>query len=136
MKKIASPQDLQAELQSVMAFVHGYGPQGRVDREAVADKLNDLADRIATFKWDPNDISLIEQMTDRNNHTEALIVAADMLGLKNLKKKLTLVAQLQDMEGSMPMALREYRDSLYDALMAQAKRQLDPEQFKKFYGAF
>ena len=47
MKKIASPNELQAEIRSIIAFVHGHGPEGKPDREAIAGKLRDLADRVA-----------------------------------------------------------------------------------------
>ena len=45
MHKIASPQDLQAEIRSVMAYVHDH--PGKPDREVVATKLRDLAERVA-----------------------------------------------------------------------------------------
>ncbi len=47
MQKIASPQDLQAELRSIMAFIHGHGSEGKPDRQIIASKLRDLADRLA-----------------------------------------------------------------------------------------
>lgn len=56
MIKIASPQDLQAELRSLMAFVHDHGPEGRPDREVVAAKLRDLADRVAKTSVSPSSI--------------------------------------------------------------------------------
>ena len=44
MNKIASPQELQAELRSIMAFIHA---SEKPDRDAVASKLRELADRVA-----------------------------------------------------------------------------------------
>ncbi len=44
MQKIASPRELQAELKAIMAFVHH---SEKPDREEVANKLNELADRLA-----------------------------------------------------------------------------------------
>jgi len=44
MQKIASPQDLQAEIKAIMAFVHA---SEKPDRQVVASKLRDLADRVA-----------------------------------------------------------------------------------------
>lgn len=46
MKKIASPTEFQAELRSLMAFVQGHGPDGKPDRQVIAAKLRDLADRV------------------------------------------------------------------------------------------
>jgi hypothetical protein len=50
MKKIASPQELQAELLSVMAFIHEHGHGGQPDRHVITAKLRDLADRVAAGK--------------------------------------------------------------------------------------
>lgn len=44
MNRIASPRDLQAELRSVVAFIHA---SEKPDRQIVASKLRDLADRVA-----------------------------------------------------------------------------------------
>lgn len=43
MLKIASPRELQAELKSIIAFVHA---SEKPDRQVVASKLRDLADRV------------------------------------------------------------------------------------------
>ena len=47
MQKIASPQELQAELKAIMAFVHA---SEKPDRQVVASKLRALAGRLATEK--------------------------------------------------------------------------------------
>lgn len=47
MNKIASPTELQAEIRSLLAFIHGHGPDGKPDRQVIAAKLHDLADRTA-----------------------------------------------------------------------------------------
>lgn len=51
MKKIAFPRELQAELQSIMAFVHS---SEKPDRQVVAAKLRNLADRVAVRTISPN----------------------------------------------------------------------------------
>ena len=81
-------------------------------------------------------IDRINRMTDRNLHSEALVLGAELLGARALRDKLQLVAKLHDLEGSMPPQLKGYRDYLYDSMMTLAKRQLDPEEFKRFYNAF
>ncbi len=43
MKRIAAPQDLQAELLSLRAFIHH---SEKPDREVIASKLHDLAFRV------------------------------------------------------------------------------------------
>lgn len=50
MRKIASPTELQAELRSIMAFVQGHGPNGKPDRQLIAAKIRELADRVAAHK--------------------------------------------------------------------------------------
>lgn len=50
MNKIASPTELQAELRSLVAHIQAHGPEGRPDRQVVAAKLRDLADRVAAAK--------------------------------------------------------------------------------------
>jgi len=47
MQKIASPQDLQAEIRAIMAFVHA---SEKPDRQVIASKLRELADRVAASK--------------------------------------------------------------------------------------
>jgi len=47
MLKIASPNELQAELKSILAFIQGHGPDGKPNRQVVASKLRGLADRVA-----------------------------------------------------------------------------------------
>jgi hypothetical protein len=47
MQKIASPQELQTELRSLIAFIHSYGPEGKPARQVVANRLRALADRVS-----------------------------------------------------------------------------------------
>lgn len=81
-------------------------------------------------------IDRIRRMTDRNAHSEALVLGAELLGAKALKDKLQLVAKLHDLEGSMPPQLKGYRDYLYDSMMTWAKKKLSTDEYKSFYGAF
>jgi len=90
----------------------------------------------ASSRFNPEVVRNIAKMTDENDHMGALVAGAKMLVLKGLEKKLTLVGQLQALEGHIPSGLKAYRDSLYDTLMAEAKRLLSDEEYKKFYGAY
>jgi len=49
MQKIASPRELQAELKSIIAFVHA---SEKPDRQVVASKLRELADRISGERFE------------------------------------------------------------------------------------
>jgi len=48
MKKIASPMELQAELVSLQEYIYSF--TGKPDREVLASKLRDLAERVASDK--------------------------------------------------------------------------------------
>jgi hypothetical protein len=77
MQKIASPRELQAELKALMAFVHH---STKPDRQAVAAKIRELADRVArrprpySFLQDWNDMTpkarelFLKQHTDQSDH--------------------------------------------------------------------
>ncbi len=92
--------------------------------------------RTAAGKLDPISIREIKRLTDSNNHAKALIKGAEMLKATLLSKKLSLVSQLQDLEGSLPRSLGRYRDDLHDEMMKYAKRSLSPEEYKQFYNSF
>jgi hypothetical protein len=78
----------------------------------------------------------IERLTEENQHIEALILGANMLGEKVLQKKFQLVGILCRMEGQVPTGLRKYRDILYDQLMARAKNRLSNVEFEHFRAAY
>jgi hypothetical protein len=90
----------------------------------------------ASSRFNPETIRSIAKMTDENDVVGALVAGAKMLVLKGLEKKLVLVGKLQELEGHLPSGLKTYRDNLYDALMAEAKKLLSDEEYKKFYGAY
>jgi len=84
----------------------------------------------------PAQLDQLKELTNRNHHSEAAVLGAKLLGARALEKKLGLVRQLHELEGSMPMALGQYRNLLFDALMEHAKRNLSEEDYKAFYGCF
>ena len=92
--------------------------------------------RWKTAGFNPATVKRITTLTDRNAHTEALILGAEMLGASGVVKKLKLVLQLHNLEGHLPTPLGEYRRILYEEVMRLAKQSLDREQFQSFYGAF
>ncbi len=93
-------------------------------------------DRTAASNFNPATVKAIARMTDGNDHVVALVTGAQMLGLKELEKKLVLLGKLQDLEGHLPTGLKTYKDSLYDVLMAEAKKLLGPDEYKQFYGSY
>jgi hypothetical protein len=82
------------------------------------------------------DFAVIARLTDRNDHNTAMMEGAKLLGLKSLAKKLELIGKLHILEGHMPGSLLTYRRSLYDELMAVAKKKLSPKNYDAFYGSF
>lgn len=87
-------------------------------------------------KLNPGIISKIKRMTDRNHHSEALIEGAKMLGYSHLAKKLELIGELHKLEGHLPRPLGDYQYSLYKDMMKAAERDLTPEEFTVFNGAY
>lgn len=79
MDKIASPQDLQAELRSLVAFVHA---SEKPDRQVIAAKLRDLASRVAGSIDDTDIVKVVKQYTgpkwdvtvDSDGRVNALLV--------------------------------------------------------------
>ena len=78
----------------------------------------------------------IARLTENNQHTEALILGAQMLEYKHLLKKLQLVGELHRLEGHMPTGLGKYRDTLYNHLMDYARDILPEAAFKAFHSAY
>ena len=86
--------------------------------------------------FDLNKVKKIQQMTDRNDHQNAYVEGAKLLGAKHLEKKFKLVADLYKLEGHMPSGLRDYSYSLYKDLMTFAQQQLPPSDYELFSSAF
>ena len=88
-----------------------------------------------TPKFFNGDVDAMAALTRVNHHTEAYILGAKILGLPTLVTKLEHVKCLQDLEGHLPKGLSDYRQTLYDGLIEQARAQLSAEDFAAFYGA-
>ena len=67
-------------------------------------------------------IDKINKMTDYNDHTGALAAVAKMVGLTKEAKILGLMGQIQDLVGSTPSPLIEYRNQLSNPIYAKAKQ--------------
>ena len=78
----------------------------------------------------------LAKMTDRNDHSGALLEAAKMLKAKRLVEVMKGIVAIHKAEGSMPVELMRYRDSIMRRLMKLAKSKLSPEDFTQFHGAF
>ena len=81
-------------------------------------------------------VKKIARLVNRNDHAEAIIVAAKYLGAKSIVDRVKLVDKLHDLEGGMPYELITYRNSLQKAVKDEAKKKLSPEDWDKFEAAF
>lgn len=81
------------------------------------------------------DVKRINDLTDRNAHTQALAEVAKLLGMTKYVKILDLVEKITDLEGHLPMELSKYRIELSDILYAKAKntKVVDGDPKKSFY---
>jgi hypothetical protein len=86
--------------------------------------------------FDAAGIRRIKAMTARNDHTRAYIAGSKMLGLDALVSEFERIDEVQEREGYLPSNLSTERYALYEQMMAAAKQQLPPDDFKKFYRAF
>lgn len=143
MQKIASPQHLATQLQTLIQMASGPERPSRIRLAAELQALADVVEgRIATGPkvarggYDPFTVEKIRKLTDQNHHSEALAAGARMLGYDVLAKKFGLIAELHSMEGGLPRNLMAYQDGLYDQLMKMAERELAPDEWADFYGAF
>ena len=59
----------------------------------------------------------LSDMTDKNYHTEALILVSEYYGLKKYVKILEKILEIQDIEGYLPGDLSQYKYSLYQEIM-------------------
>jgi hypothetical protein len=108
------------------------------ERTAVKDQAKKVAERFraAAVALNEGTLKEIAELTDINNHTEALVFGAKAIKATKLVKRLELLLKLQDLEGHLPMALSQYRNGLADELMEAAKRALSPEDYEKFHGSY
>ena len=67
-------------------------------------------------------LTVIAMHTDRNNHTDARLTLANVMGNKKFKDIYTSIKIIQDIERTMPIQLRKYRDSVDKELLKAAKR--------------
>lgn len=100
-----------------------------------------IAERVAARSLQAKglDLSKVEKirgMTQRNDHSNAYVEGAKLLGAKHLEKKFKLVADLVDLERSMPRDLGNYQYALYRDLLAFAKQELPSSDYDLFYRAF
>lgn len=78
-------------------------------------------------------IDNIQQMTDNNQHTEALIEVANVIGAKKYARLLDALKTIRDIEGHNP--LTDYQYQLYNELMEVAKQRLPEKDYEALRNA-
>ena len=78
----------------------------------------------------------LAKLTDRNDHNGALLEGAKIIKAKRLANIMKSIIAIHKEEGSMPVELMRYRDSISRRLMHLAKKKLSPEDYTQFHGAF
>ena len=75
------------------------------------------------------------KLTDNNAHSEALMKLAQFLNDKAASKQLTDIDKKHNQQGHLSMDLKTKRDKIYKSLIAKAKKELSPSDYKKIYSA-
>lgn len=152
MKKIATPQDLQAELRQLLAYTQSESPE----RGRIAATLNSLADRLETAKqaksWTPEGrlMTLLGQLGEATTHLNYIAREAPHAA-QDADKARRLVEQAEQVAGrdvARQMSLPGYRaagstktamdseeEALYDALWMRASNDGDSYRKKDAKGA-
>jgi hypothetical protein len=109
-----------------------------MNKNKVASELLKLAKGLTAGDVSDGDIAKIADMTDRNNHSEALLfLYEDVLKDRRAAKAMRAVIELADYFGEMPSQLGELRyRKLYQPAMDRVRREFDSVTADKIYNAF
>lgn len=88
--------------------------------------------RTAKLDLDHKKLNKIEKLVDGNNHPEAYILGAEILGAKNLKEIFKKISEIQNLEGYIPKELKTYREDKVTDLKEFAKKNLSEEDYELF----
>ena len=80
-------------------------------------------------------VAQVEELTDINDHTGALEVIAKTLKYTKYINIFRLIAEIQDIENSMPEELSKYRNSAANQMYDFIKRDYGNDVYKKIYNA-
>ena len=81
-------------------------------------------------------IEKIAKLTDRNNHTTAVIELATFLNNTKAVKLLQAIETIHDIEGSMPTEISKYRSSVLQDLMDIFAKKYGSDAAKELSKAF
>ena len=78
----------------------------------------------------------IAELTDRNNHTEALVILAQMLGNDKYAKILGHLREIHRLEGFLTPMVAEMRGFYAGMLFVDASHEFTSFEFSQIKGAF
>ena len=81
-------------------------------------------------------VAKIAKLTDRNDHTRAVLELATFLNDTKSIKKLQAVETIHTIEGSMPTEISKYRSSVLQDLMDKFAKKYGSAPAKELNGAF
>lgn len=109
-----------------------HGQHGLASEVAEISKLI----KSAAVKNFEKTVKEIAELTEGNNHTEAIVLGAELLGATKYVKIAKLINQIIGLEGHSPSDLSKYSHSIYEEVVKLAKQKLSPEEYELFYRAF
>jgi len=81
-------------------------------------------------------IEKIAKLTDSNNHTEAALELAKLIGNKKWIKVLESIDDIQDAVGHLPSEIGQYRNSVLTQLFTEAEKKFDKITYNELRQAF
>ena len=81
-------------------------------------------------------IEKVAKLTDRNDHTGAVIELATFLNNTKAVKLIQAIETIHTIEGSMPSEISKYRDNILKDLMNKFKSKYGSDAAKEVNGAF
>jgi len=77
----------------------------------------------------------MEKLTDRNQHTQTLILLATYLKSKKHQLLLQAIDDIHEIEGSLPSEISKYRDRIYKELTVLAKKSMNAKEYSAVIGS-
>lgn len=112
------------------------------EKDEEGENLSDVVESIISGEIDESrggfdaGIGKIAKLVSRNEHAKAFELGAKLIGAKKMEKKMSLIGNLQDLDGFTDSNLERYRKMAEDDLMRMSKDALSGEQYDAFKGAF
>jgi hypothetical protein len=104
-----------------------------INQQILENKIRKIYKKILSEQLNP---AAIEDLTDRNDHTGAVLELAKQLNQKDFIKVLEAIEIIHEFEGSMPDEIHTYRKGLKNRLMQLLKSKYSNEEYEAIRLAF